>query len=172
MELQLNENKRTNAGEFAKLFHVSADCIAGKASEQDVASIARLAAISLMTTIQCALNKDLLLESEKGQLYCAFDTKKLLRGDLQSRFAAYKTALDANFMQIDKVRYADAGPGLDPAGASGCAVRPQNPGSIHPKHRHPAAAEQPGGRTCRRKRVAGSGRSGYTGRARPRLQAG
>ena len=61
VELQLNENKRTNAGEFAKLFHVSADCISGKASEQDVASIARLAAIPLMTTIQCALNKDLLL---------------------------------------------------------------------------------------------------------------
>ena len=61
VELQLNENKRTNASEFAKLFHVSADCISGKASEQDVASIARLAAIPLMTTIQCALNKDLLL---------------------------------------------------------------------------------------------------------------
>ena len=61
VELQLNENKRTNAGEFAKLFHVSADCISGKASEQDVASIARLAAIPLMTTIQCALNKELLL---------------------------------------------------------------------------------------------------------------
>ncbi len=107
VELQLNENKRTNASEFAKLFHVSADCISGKASEQDVASIARLAAIPLMTTIQCALNKDLLLESEKGRLYFAFDTKELLRGDLQSRFAAYKTALDANFMQIDEVRYAE-----------------------------------------------------------------
>ena len=107
VELQLNENRRTNASEFAKLFHVSADCISGKASEQDVASIARLAAIPLMTTIQCALNKDLLLESEKGRLYFAFDTKELLRGDLQSRFAAYKTALDANFMQIDEVRYAE-----------------------------------------------------------------
>ena len=107
VELQLNENKRTNASEFAKLFHVSADCISGKAGEQDVASIARLAAIPLMTTIQCALNKDLLLESEKGRLYFAFDTKELLRGDLQSRFAAYKTALDANFMQIDEVRYAE-----------------------------------------------------------------
>ena len=106
-ELQLNENKITNAGEFAKLFHVSTACITGKASEQDVASLARLAAIPLMTAIQCALNKDLLLESEKGKLYFAFDTKELLRGDMQSRFAAYKTALDANFMQIDEVRYAE-----------------------------------------------------------------
>ncbi|WP_296045257.1 phage portal protein [uncultured Gemmiger sp.] len=107
VELQLNENKLTNAGEFAKLFHVSPDCISGKATEQDVASIARLAAIPLMTTIQCALNKDLLLEREKGQFYFAFDTKELLRGDMKTRFAAYKTALDANFMQIDEVRYAE-----------------------------------------------------------------
>ena len=106
-ELQLNENKVTNASEFAKLFHVSPDCIQGKATEQDVASIARLAAIPLMSAIQCALNKDLLLESEKGKLYFAFDTKELLRGDMQSRFTAYKTALDANFMQIDEVRYAE-----------------------------------------------------------------
>ena len=107
VELQLNENKITNAREFAKLFHVSPDCIGGNANEQDVASIARLAAIPLMNTIQCALNKDILLESEKGHLYFAFDTKELLRGDMQSRFAAYKTALDANFMQIDEVRYAE-----------------------------------------------------------------
>lgn len=72
-----------------------------------MASIARLAAIPLMTTIQCALNKDLLLEREKGQFYFAFDTKELLRGDMKTRFAAYKTALDANFMQIDEVRYAE-----------------------------------------------------------------
>lgn len=106
-ELQLNENKVTNASEFAKLFHVSPDCNQGKATEQDVASIARLAAIPLMSAIQCALNNDLLLESEKGKLYFAFDTKELLRGDMQSRFNAYKTALDANFMQIDEVRYAE-----------------------------------------------------------------
>ena len=36
-----------------------------------------------------------------------FDTKELLKGDMQSRFAAYKDALDANFMQIDEVRYAE-----------------------------------------------------------------
>lgn len=106
-ELQLNENKQTNAAEFAKLFHVSTGCMAGTAGEKEVASLARLAAVPLMRTIECALNRDLLLEKEKGHYYFAFDTKELLRGDMQSRFAAYKTALDANFMQIDEVRYAE-----------------------------------------------------------------
>lgn len=107
VEMQLNENKAANAEEFAKIFHVSTSAMSGKADESDVASLARLCAIPLMGVIQCALNRDLLLESEKGQFYWAFDTKELLRGDMQSRFAAYKTALEANFMQIDEVRYAE-----------------------------------------------------------------
>lgn len=107
VEMQLNENKTTNAAEFAKLFHISTDVTSGKASDTDTASLAKLAAIPLMTTIQCALNKDFLLEKEKGNLYFAFDTKELLKGDMKSRFDAYKTALDANFMQIDEVRFAE-----------------------------------------------------------------
>ena len=113
VEMQLNENKQTNAREFAKIFHVSPSVMEGQASTEDTASLAKLAAIPLMVTIQCALNRDLLLEREKGKLYWTFDTKELLRGDMGSRFAAYKTALDANFMQIDEVRYAED---LEPLG--------------------------------------------------------
>lgn len=111
VELQLNENKLTNAGEFAKIFHISTDAISGKAA--DTATLAKLAAIPLMKTIQCALNRDLLLENEKADYYFAFDTKELLRGDMAQRFAAYKTALEANFMQIDEIRYAED---LEPLG--------------------------------------------------------
>lgn len=115
VEMQLNENKRTNADEFSKIFHIAPGVMEGSASDGDVASLARLAAIPLMTAIQCALNRDLLRENEKGTLYFAFDTKELLKGDMQSRFAAYKTALDANFMQIDEVRYAED---MEPMGLS------------------------------------------------------
>ena len=68
-----------------------------------------------MVSIQCALNRDFLLEKEKGIYYWAFDTKELLKGDMKERFDAYKTALDANFMQIDEVRYAED---LEPLGLS------------------------------------------------------
>lgn len=115
VEMQLNENKRTNADEFSKIFHISPGVMEGSASDGDVASLARLAAIPLMTAIQCALNRDLLRENEKGKLYFAFDTKELLKGDMQSRFAAYKTALESNFMQIDEVRYAED---MEPMGLS------------------------------------------------------
>ena len=106
-EMQLNENKTTNAQEFAKIFHISTDVMGGKATETDTASLAKLAAIPLMVTIQCALNKDFLLEKEKGVFYWAFDTKELLKGDMKERFEAYKAALEANFMQVDEVRFAE-----------------------------------------------------------------
>ena len=107
VEMQMNETKITNANEFARIFHIPADVISGKATAADTASLAKLAAIPLMVTIQCALNSCFLLEREKQEFYFAFDTKELLKGDMQSRFAAYKDALDANFMQIDEVRYAE-----------------------------------------------------------------
>lgn len=114
-EMQLNENKASNALEFAKLFHVSPELMEGKGAEADTATLAKLAAIPLMTAIQCALNRDFLLEREKGDYYWAFDTKELLKGGVKERFEAYKTALDANFMQIDEVRYAED---LEPLGMS------------------------------------------------------
>ena len=106
-EMQLNENKSANAQEFSKIFHISTDVMAGRGDTADVAGLARLAAVPLMASIQCALNRDFLLEKEKGVYYWAFDTKE--------RFDAYKTALDANFMQIDEVRYAED---LEPLGLS------------------------------------------------------
>jgi len=112
VEMQLNENKITNAGEFAKIFHISTDVMSGKATEADASSLAKLAAIPLMTAIQCALNRDFLLESEKGELYWAFDTKELLKGSMKERYEAYKMALEAHFMQPDEVRYEEDLPAL------------------------------------------------------------
>ena len=111
VEMQLNQSKQANTVEFAKLFHISPDVIAGKST--DTKALAKLAAIPLMKIIESALNKTMLLEKEKETFYFAFDTKELLKGEMNERFLAYKTALDANFMQIDEVRYAED---LDPLG--------------------------------------------------------
>lgn len=109
-EMQLDENKRTNAQEFAKIFHVSPEAMSG--SEQDIGALAKLAAIPLMQVIECALNRDLLLEKEKGSLYFAFDTKELLKGSRNERAEFYAKMIDANVMQIDEVRYMEDLPAL------------------------------------------------------------
>ena len=91
-----------------EVLHVSPEALSGKSGADVVEGLAKMAAIPLMTVIQCALNRDMLRESEKHAehpLYWAFDTKELLKGDMKTRFDAYKVALESNFMQIDEVRY-------------------------------------------------------------------
>ena len=45
--------------------------------------------------------------------YFAFDTKEIIKGDIKTRFEAYKAALESNLMQIDEVRYLE---NLEPLG--------------------------------------------------------
>jgi predicted kinase len=60
--------------------------------------------MAVMSDIECSLDRDLLLESEKGSFYWAFDTKELTRGNIKERYEAYKIGLEKNFLQIDEVR--------------------------------------------------------------------
>lgn len=113
VEMQLNENKATNSNELCKIFHISADVIAGKASDSDVASTAKLAAIPLMKTIECALNKDLLLEKEKRLFYWAFDAKELLKGNIKERYDAYGVGIDKGILMRSEARFAEDLPAAD-----------------------------------------------------------
>lgn len=113
VEMQLNENKETNAKELCKLFHISPEVIAGKATEEDMQSIAKLAGIPLMRVIECALNRDLLLEKEKKTLYWAFDTKELLKGNFKDRMEGYKAAIDSKVMTPNEARYTEDMPDID-----------------------------------------------------------
>ncbi len=112
VEMQLNENKESNGREICKIFHVSPDAIMGRARDEDVTSIAKLAAVPLMKAIECALNRDFLLEKEKKTHYWAFDTKELLKGSMKERFEAYKAGIEANVLQVDEARYMEDLPQL------------------------------------------------------------
>lgn len=107
-ELQMNENKSSNAEEVCKLFGIPVSMIQGSLTgnsmtENDVNQFIRTC-VGIMTDIECSLNRDLLMESEKGIYYWAFDTKELTRGSIKERYEAYKIGLDKNFLQIDEVR--------------------------------------------------------------------
>lgn len=105
VELQLNENKQTNATEICKLFNFPENVIKGKATKEEYKNAFDFGVKPLLKAISTALNRDLLLESEKGKRYFAHDTKELLKGDLKERFEAYKVGIDGNFLKIDEVRY-------------------------------------------------------------------
>lgn len=103
VELQLNENKRTNSDEIFSIFGFPSTVIRGNATENDKALYVECV-VNLLNAIEAALDKDLLLESEKETRYFAFDTRDLTRGNIKERFEAYEIALKNHFMQTDEVR--------------------------------------------------------------------
>lgn len=115
VEMQLNENKKTNSDEICKLFNMPPAMINGGATEEDKTNFVQYCLNPILKEIECALNKDLLLETEKGSYYFAADTSELTKGDIEKRFRAYETASKNGFMQIDEVRLRENLPplGLD-----------------------------------------------------------
>lgn len=106
VEMQLNENKRTNDEQIYNLFNVPVEILKGSANDEQKNNFIQNCIMPILKAIEATLNKDLLLEEEKRSLfYFAFDTKELLKGDIEKRFNAYKTAIETNIMQIDEVRY-------------------------------------------------------------------
>ena len=104
-EMQLNENKISLNNSILDIFNIPVNF--------NWETFIKTAIMPILTTIECALNRDLLLEKEKKSFYFAFDTKEIIKGDIKTRFEAYKTALDANLMQIDECRYMED---LEPLG--------------------------------------------------------
>ena len=105
VEMQLNENKKTNTEEICRIFNLSPEIINGKASEEEYMSAFKIAVLPILKAIETELNRVLLLESEKSNYYFAFDTTESMKGDMLKRYQAYQIALQANFMQPDEIRY-------------------------------------------------------------------
>jgi len=103
-EMQLNENKHTNANDITMLFLLSAKALQG-ASDDEIVSAVKTACIPIIEQMEAAYNSGLLLEREKKDMYFACDTSKLERGDILKRYQAYEIALKSHFMQPDEVRY-------------------------------------------------------------------
>ena len=97
VENQINESRNTLAREIADLFHISDDFL----------TTFKLAIYPVMKAFETALNRDLLLESEKHELYFAFDPKEVLRVSVKERYEAYKLAKDTGFMTLNEIRAAE-----------------------------------------------------------------
>ena len=105
VEMQLNENKKSNAIEICKLFNVPYRMLEGGATEEDNNNYIKNCILPILKANETALNKELLQAKEKGSLYFATDTKELMKGDLLKRYQAHDIAIKAGIMTIDEVRY-------------------------------------------------------------------
>lgn len=94
VELQMNEKKKTLDKEIYDVFGIS-----DKYDETIKESV-----IPILIAIECELNRNFLLEKEKGIYFFKADTTHLLRGSLKERYEAYAIAVDKGFLGIDEVR--------------------------------------------------------------------
>ena len=105
VEMQLNQNKLTNTSQLDLAFLLSPDVISGKVSRDQFSLAMTNAVMPIVTVYQEAINRSLLLESEKRSMYFALDVNELLKGDTLTRYQAYAVGLQNNFLQLDEVRY-------------------------------------------------------------------
>ena len=104
VEMQLNENKETNAKEICKIFNVPIGMLNGTASGVEIDNFIKFCLVPLLDDIETSLNRDLLREDEKRSFYFAYDTRQLTRASIKERYEAYALALKNHFLQTDEVR--------------------------------------------------------------------
>lgn len=96
-EMQLDENKKTLTDEINNIFHIKSDW------EETF----KFAIYPITRAFETALNRDLLLESEKKKYYFAFDTKEIIKANIKERFEVYQLAKQCGLMTINEMRQAE-----------------------------------------------------------------
>ncbi len=92
---EINAKNTTFIQEIREVFHIS----------DDNTEFIRNAVTPIAEAFVNALNRDLLLESEKGTYYWAFDLSELLKGTLLERYQAYQIAIKSGFKSRNEIRY-------------------------------------------------------------------
>jgi HK97 family phage portal protein len=104
VEMQLNQNKITDSEEIAKVLNMPVELLDGKVTNMEglYDAFIKLAIIPILKAFEAALNKDLLLESEKDSFY--FEFEKPEPADILKRFQAYAIGIDKGIYQADEIR--------------------------------------------------------------------
>ena len=94
VEMQLNESKKTLQDEINNIFHIGGDYY----------QTFKTAIYPIIKAFETALNRDLLLEKEKGKYYFEFDVKEIIRANIKERYEAYKIAKEIGLKTLNELR--------------------------------------------------------------------
>lgn len=94
VEMQLNESKKTLSDEIDGIFHLS----------DDYYDTFKKAIYPIVKAFETALNRELLLEKEKGKLFFEFDVKEIVRANIKERYEAYKIAKEIGLKTLNELR--------------------------------------------------------------------
>lgn len=95
VEMQMNESKRTLEDEINNIFHIHPN---------DFYATFKEGIYPILKSFESTLNRDLLLEKEKKNMFFAFDVKEIIKANINERFAAYKMAKEIGLMTINEMR--------------------------------------------------------------------
>lgn len=94
VEMQLNETVKSLDDQIRNLFHIT----------DNFELTFKLAIYPIVKAFETALNRDLLLEKEKGKYFFTLDVKEIIRANVRERYEAYKLAKECGFMTINEMR--------------------------------------------------------------------
>ena len=95
VETQLNESKKTLQDEINNIFHIHPN---------DFYLTFKTAIYPIVKAFTTALNRDLLLEKEKGKYFFDFDVKEIIKANVQERYEAYKIAKETGWLTFNEIR--------------------------------------------------------------------
>ena len=94
VEMQLNETMKNLQDQLRDLFHIS----------DDFNLTFKLAIYPVVKAVEATLNRDLLLEKEKGKFFFKLDVKEIIKANVKERYEAYKLAKECGFMTKNEMR--------------------------------------------------------------------
>ena len=95
VEMQMNESKKTLQDEINNIFHIHPN---------DFYATFKEAIYPIVRAFATALNRDLLLEKEKGKMYFDFDVKEIIKANVKERMEALKLAKEIGLKTINEMR--------------------------------------------------------------------
>lgn len=97
VEMQLNESIDNLINQIDKIFHIT----------DDFYTTFKFAIYPIVKAFETALNRDLLLEKEKGKLFFEFDVKEIIKANPKERYEVYRMAKEIGFMSKNEMRRAE-----------------------------------------------------------------
>lgn len=97
VEMQLNESIDTLNNEIDKIFHIT----------DNFYDTFKFAIYPIVKAFETALNRDLLLEKEKGKYFFEFDVKEIIKANPKERYEVYRMAKEIGFMSKNEMRRAE-----------------------------------------------------------------
>lgn len=97
VEMQLNESVQTLAGQIKDIFQI----------KDDFYQTFKCAIYPIIKAFETALNRDMLLEKEKGKYFFEFDTKEIIKANIKERYECYKIAKEVGFLTKNEIRQSE-----------------------------------------------------------------